>query len=152
MNQVKLMLIDDNPLICDSMAALIEKSNAGFKVCGTVLNRTDAMARVREKKPDVCLVDISLNGHEGGLELMKEIKTELPGVFVLAVSLHDEDLYAVRALKAGADGYLSKSEIGTQLNEAVDQIRSGFLFVSGSNGEAIIEQYHREINYTSRGA
>lgn len=150
MTEIRLMLIDDNPLICDSLAALIEKQSPGFKVCGKVMNRSDAMTRVRQEKPDFCLVDISLNGQEGGLELMKEIKTEFPEIRVLAVSLHDEALYAVRALNAGADGYLSKAEISSRLEEAVARIRSGFLFVSGSNGDEIIEQYHRSIDYTAR--
>lgn len=143
MNPVKLMLIDDNPLICDSMTALIEKSTRHLRICGTVMNRTDALPKIRELNPDFCLVDISLNGREAGLELMREIKEEYPAKRVIAVSLHDEDLYAERALMAGADGYLSKADLGRNITKAVDAILSGELFVSGKNGPVIVDDFSR---------
>lgn len=145
MKQLRLLLVDDSPLICDSMTRLIEKASPGFKICGAVMNRTDALSQVRKLVPDVCLVDISINGREGGLDLMREIRNEFPLMGVLAVSLHDEDLYAERALRAGADGYLSKAEVGARIVEAVDQILNGRFFVSGRNGEAIIERYQSNL-------
>ena len=138
---IRLLLIDDNALICDSMTRLIDKCGKGLKVCGSAMNQRDAMHMTRTLRPEVSLVDISLNGSEGGLELMRQIREELPESIILAVSLHDEDLYAERALQAGANGYLVKGDVGRCINEAIDEIMNGRPYVSGKAGPEIVARF-----------
>lgn len=138
---IRLLLIDDNALICDSMTRLIDKCGNGLKVCGSAMNQKDAMHMIRTLRPDVSLVDISLNGSEGGLELMRQIREEFPESAILAVSLHDEDLYAERALRAGANGYLIKGDVGRCINDAMHEILNGRPYISGKAGAEIIARF-----------
>src|SRR5947209_17066245 len=104
----KVLLIDDHPIMRQGLAALIDQQS-DLKVCGMGENLHEAMSLVASAKPELLVCDISLQG-SNGIELLKNIKVHYPDLRVLMLSMHDEGLHAVRALKAGASGYIMKQE------------------------------------------
>jgi DNA-binding NarL/FixJ family response regulator len=86
----------------------------GMEVCGEADNIKDAMTLICERKPDIAIVDITLRG-SSGLELLKDLKAQEIDLPVLVLSMHDEDLYAERSLRAGAKGYITKNEASSEV-------------------------------------
>ena len=121
--KIKILLVDDHPLVREGVANLINQQ-PDFEVCGEAASEPQALEIIGTMKPDVAVVDLSLeNG--SGLELIKSIKAMHPTVAMLALSMHDESLYAERALRAGARGYIMKNEGGEKLVEAIRQVLQG---------------------------
>src|SRR6266496_5338919 len=104
----RIVIVDDHPLFRKGLGEMIH-SDGTFAVCGEAGNASEAMDVIRRLNPDLAIVDLSLPG-ANGIELIKNIRAEFPKVPILVVSMHDESLYAVRALRAGADGYVMKHE------------------------------------------
>src|ERR1700722_6931271 len=104
----RVLIIDDHPLLRRGMAALLSEQ-ADLDVCGEAQDARGALQAMRDLTPDVALVDINLPG-ANGLELIKLMLAEQPKLRILVVSMHDESLYALRSLRAGAKGYLMKAE------------------------------------------
>lgn len=121
-NRKKIVLVDDHPVLRKGLARLID-SKEGFVVCGEASSAIDAMQVIREQKPHLAVVDIGLPG-ASGIDLTKSIRAEFPDVPVLILSMHDDPLYATRALRAGATGYIVKQDaidnIATALQETLD--------------------------------
>src|SRR5690242_10053383 len=105
-NKKRIVLVDDHPVLRKGLARLID-SKEGFVVCGEASTATEAMALIRESKPHLAIVDIGLPG-PSGIDLTKSIRAEFPDMPVLILSMHDDALYATRALRAGATGYIVK--------------------------------------------
>src|SRR5256886_8732277 len=118
---LRMVVVDDHPLFRKGLEQLINNSGDGFVVCGEASNAAEAMAVIRKIKPDLAIVDLSLPG-ANGIELIKNIRAEFQKLPVLVLSMHDESLYALRALKAGAQGYVMKQEA---LGNGVDASRGG---------------------------
>ena len=118
----RIVLVDDHPVLRKGLARLID-SKEGFVVCGEASSAPDAMEVIREQRPHLAIVDIGLPG-ASGIELTKSIRTEFPDVPVLILSMHDDPLYATRALRAGATGYIVKQDaidnIATALQDTLD--------------------------------
>jgi DNA-binding NarL/FixJ family response regulator len=126
----KVLLVEDHPMFREHLSTLI-KRELGLSICGEADNIRDAMRLIQELKPDIAIVDITLRG-SSGLELLKDIKAlDLP-INVLVLSMHDEDLYAERALRAGAKGYISKNEASKEVVAAIRSVMSGEVYVSRS--------------------
>ena len=117
----RVLLVDDHPVLRKGLARLID-SKDDFVVCGEANNATEAMSLIRQLKPHLVIVDIGLPG-ASGIELTKSIRAEFPNIPVLILSMHEEALYATRALRAGAMGYIVKQDavdnIGTALQETL---------------------------------
>ncbi len=128
--------MDDHPLTRRGMAQLISQQ-PDLMVCGEAGDAAQALAAVKISHPHLVLVDVTLPGKHG-LELIKDLRVLHPEVLVLVVSMHDESLYATRALRAGARGYLMKNEGGERLIEAVHQVLNGEVFVSSSMSARIL--------------
>jgi DNA-binding NarL/FixJ family response regulator len=124
----RILLVDDHPLTRHGMAQLIGLQR-DLVVCGEAGNAEQALERVRALKPDLVLVDVTLPG-KPGLEFIKDLATLYPEVLILVVSMHDETLYAERALRAGARGYLMKSAGGEELVEAIRHVFTGQVYLS----------------------
>jgi DNA-binding NarL/FixJ family response regulator len=107
-------------------------------VCGEAENASRALAAVRALKPQVVLTDLTMPGGEG-LEFVKDVRSLHPEVAVLVVSMHDEALYAERALRAGARGYIMKNEGGEKLVEAIRQVLQGKTYVSENMSGKVLE-------------
>src|ERR1700693_232055 len=126
--KTSVFIVDDHPLVREWLANLIHQQPE-FLVCGEAEKASSALQAMISLKPDVAIVDISLK--EGsGLELIKEIKANLPAVAVIVLSMHDETLYAERAIRAGARGYIMKRETTKRIIEAIRAVLGGKLYVS----------------------
>ncbi len=137
--KIKILLVDDHPLVREGVANLINHQ-PDMEVCGEAASEPQALALIGNVKPDVAVVDLSLeNG--SGLELMKSIKAMHPAVAMLALSMHDESLYAERALRAGARGYLMKREAAKKVIQGIRAVLSGQLFVSEKIAAQMAEKF-----------
>src|SRR5437879_3280878 len=105
----RIVIVDDHPLFRKGLEQLINSSDNAFNVCGEAGDAAEGMAVIRQLKPDLVIVDLSLPG-ANGIELIKNIRAEFEKLPVLILSMHDESLYALRALRAGAQGYVMKEE------------------------------------------
>lgn len=124
----KILLVDDHPVVRELLSQRIAREE-DLHVCADVGNMAEALAAIEQYQPDLAIVDINLpDGH--GLELIKEIQARHPSVRVLVFSTHDERLYGSRVLRAGAQGYLMKSESPEKVIFAIRDILGGKLAVS----------------------
>ncbi len=132
----KIYIVDDHPLMRKGMAMTLENS-VEFEVCGQSESAEEALGEIPDLAPDGCVIDISLPGMNG-IELVKNLLAQMPNLKILVVSRHDEELYAERAIRAGAKGYLMKLEAGEVLVSAVRQIMNGGIYLSDSIGSQLI--------------
>ena len=139
----RLLIVDDHPLFRKGLEELIH-SDANFAVCGEADNAAEAMEVIRKLHPDMAIVDLSLPG-ANGIELIKNIRAEFPSLPVLVLSMHDESLYAVRALRAGADGYVMKHEAMANVIQAIHEILNGRPYLSPAMAAQVITKFaHRQ--------
>ena len=127
-NKRRIIIVDDHPIVRQGLADLINQEK-DLVVCGQVVDAPEAMRAIRTLKPDMIIVDISLIG-TSGVELIKDIKAQHPGLPVLTLSMHEESLYAERALRAGAHGYIMKREATKKIVTAIRKVLSGQLYMS----------------------
>ena len=133
-----MLLIDDHPVVRRGIRDALE-GHASLHVVGEAADAAEAVRQIRSGQPDLAIVDISLAG-ESGLELLKTIRAEHPGVKLLVFSVHDEKIYAERVLRAGADGYVGKSEPAERLIEAARSVLSGHTALSSAMTERMVQQ------------
>jgi len=124
----RVFLVDDHTILREGLATLIRQS-ADLTVCGEASTADEALARVPAADPNLIVVDLSLPG-TGGMELLRLLKLRHPEVPTLVLSMHDESVYAKRALRAGAKGYIMKHEAITEVHEAIRRILGGGLYLS----------------------
>ena len=103
-----VFIVDDHPFVREGLTDLINRQN-DLIVCGEAKHSAEAIDGIAKERPDVAIIDISLT-NESGLELIKHLAKQFPQVAVIVLSMHDEALYAERALRAGARGYVMKHE------------------------------------------
>jgi DNA-binding NarL/FixJ family response regulator len=135
--QSRLLVVDDHPMTRYGIVRLIEQQ-PDLVVCGEAENASRALAAIRDLKPQVVLADLTMPGGEG-LEFVKDMRSLHPEIAVLVVSMHDEALYAERALRAGARGYIMKNEGGEKLVEAIRQVLQGKTYVSENMSGKVLE-------------
>ncbi|MBN2158580.1 MAG: response regulator transcription factor [Spirochaetes bacterium] len=126
----RVMIVDDHPLICKGLAQMID-DDEGLMCCGVADDINSAMKRIAEAKPDAVIVDISLKS-SSGLDLIKAVSTRYPGLPCLVYSMHEESVFAERALKAGAKGYVMKDQTPEILIGALRKIIEGNIYFSDS--------------------
>jgi DNA-binding NarL/FixJ family response regulator len=136
---IKVLLVDDHPLVREGLVNLISQQ-ADLQICGEAGNEPQALELIRTVRPDVAIVDISLETGSG-IELIKSIKAMFPAVTVLVLSMHDELLYAERALRAGARGYVMKREAAKKVIEAIRCVLAGQLYVSDKIAALMAEKF-----------
>jgi DNA-binding NarL/FixJ family response regulator len=139
-----VFVVDDHPIVRQGLALLINQE-ADLAVCGEAEEMHSALSAIPAAKPDILIVDISLNGPDG-LELLKHIRLTSPRLPVLILSMHDESIYAERALRAGANGYIMKQEATEKVLEALRRILSGEIYVSDRVANNMLQHYVRGIN------
>ncbi len=132
----QIYIVDDHPLMRKGLAMTIDKE-MGYEVCGQAESAEEALADLVKLNPDAAVVDISLPGMNG-IELIKNVLHQKPNLKILVVSRHDEELYAERALRAGAKGYLMKLEAAEILITALRQIINGGIYLSEKIGAKMI--------------
>jgi len=124
----RILIVDDHPLMRDAFRDLFADER-DLEIVGESESIAEAVRLLEQKKPDLLIVDISLEDGNG-LELIKQARTLLPDIQIVVVSMHDERLYAERALRAGALGYVSKHEPADVILEGIRRVLSGRIFVS----------------------
>jgi len=135
----RILVVDDHPLFRHGIGNLIN-GEPDLELCGEADNSPSALEGIRHLGPDLVTIDISLRG-ANGIELLKSIKAEHPKLPLLVLSMHDESLYALRALRAGARGYIMKQEALDRIVSAIRQVLRGELYVSASMSGRMIEEF-----------
>jgi DNA-binding NarL/FixJ family response regulator len=135
----KILVVDDHPIVRQGLALLINRE-PDLVVCGEAEEAMGAMQVLASARPDVLIVDISLNGPDG-LDLLKNIRITHPALPVLILSMHEESIYAERALRAGANGYIMKQEATDKVLVAVRRILSGEIYVSDHIADKMLKRY-----------
>lgn len=145
----RILLVDDHPIVRQGMAQLIN-GEPDLIVCGEADDAQRALTAVSNLQPDLVIVDITLQG-TNGLELIKSIKAAHPEILILVLSMHDESLYAERALRAGARGYVMKKEPPEKAMQGIRQVLKGETYVSEKIGSSFLHQfiYGRSSNKSS---
>lgn len=130
---IRILIVDDHAILRAGLKHILA-DYADIEVAGEADNGLEALALVRDGKWDVVVLDMTMPG-KSGIELIKQIKSEKPKLPILVLSMHKEDLYAVRTLKAGASGYLCKDNAAPQLEQAIRKVAGGGLFISQTVAE-----------------
>jgi len=125
--QAQVVLVEDHPMFREQLAHLINKQ-PDMSVCAGADNTTDGLAAIIREQPALAIVDITLKG-SSGLELLKDLRAQEIKVPVLILSMHPESLYAERALRAGANGYITKEEASAKVMTAIRQVLAGEIYL-----------------------
>jgi len=136
MAMIRIVVVDDHPLMRKGLVLSLE-AESDITVCGQASNAEDALGVVESQNPDLVIVDISLPGMSG-LELIKQVHAIRPAMKTLVVSRHDEALYAERAIRAGAKGYVMKLEAPDVMVKAVRRVMNGGIYVSDEINERLL--------------
>jgi len=134
-----VLVVDDHPLMRQGLALLINQQQ-DMQVCGEAEEAQAAMHAIAQLRPDIMILDISLSGPDG-LELLKNIRASNPDLPVLILSMHDEAIYAERALRARANGYIMKQEATEKVLVAVRRILNGEVYLSERMSNKMLQQY-----------
>ena len=136
----RIVIVDDHPLFRKGLEQLINSSADGFGICGEAGDAAEGMTVIRRLKPDLVIVDLSLPG-ANGIELIKNIRAEFQKLPVLILSMHDESLYALRALRAGAQGYVMKQEALENVIGAIREVLAGRPYLSSQMSAKLITNF-----------
>jgi DNA-binding NarL/FixJ family response regulator len=131
----RILIADDHAIVRDGLRRILQ-SAPGIEVAGEAVSGDEVMARVREGGFDLLLLDMSMPG-KSGIELIKWVKTTRPDLTVLVLSMHQEEQYAVRAIRAGASGYVTKESASTLLVAAIRKVAEGGLYISSGVAEQL---------------
>jgi len=135
----KIFIVDDHPIVRKGLSQMINQE-ADLVVCGEADSAQHALESLKKSQPDLMIVDISLQGIDG-IELIKIIKTRYGNLPVLVVSMHDESLFAERALRVGARGYIMKQEAIEKMMEAIRRVLRGELYISEGVSANIVKRF-----------
>jgi DNA-binding NarL/FixJ family response regulator len=134
----KILVVDDHPMIREGLAGLVSNEN-DLEICGQAEDAPEALKAISQTKPDIVIVDISLK-NSNGIELVKSIKAQYPKLPMLVLSMHNEALYAERALRAGAMGYIMKQEASENLLTAIRRVLDGQIYISDQVSKRLIRK------------
>jgi len=137
----RIFIVDDHAMFRDGLQQLIDRE-ADLTVCGDAAEATKALEGISKSEPDLVIVDISLSG-KSGIDLIKAIKDEYEDLPVLVVSMHEESLYAERALRAGAMGYVMKQEPAKVVKTAIRKVLAGDMHLSEKMASSVISKFMR---------
>lgn len=135
----RILIVDDHPIFRQGIVQLLEHER-DLTVCAEAETAPKALSEIAKHHPGLVIIDITLKGMNG-IELMKTIKVQYPKLLTIVLSMHDEALYAERALRAGARGYVMKQEASEQVLTAVRKVLAGELYVSPAMGEQMIRKF-----------
>ena len=135
----RILIVDDHPIFRKGLALLINQED-DLCVCGEADDFAGALKAAADLKPAMVIVDITLKDMSG-IDLIKEIRKSHKGIVMLVISMHDESLYAERAFRAGARGYVMKQEASESIVQAIRQVRSGTIYASPKMTERILSRF-----------
>ena len=126
--KISVLIIEDHRMFREQLAHLITKAD-DMEICGQADNIRDGLALIKKTQPSIAIIDITLRG-SSGLELLKDLRAHGIALPTLVLSMHDESLYAERALRAGAKGYVTKHEASAAVLKAIRQILKGEIYLN----------------------
>lgn len=132
---IRIVIADDHAIVREGLKRIVSSAE-GMEVVGEAANGIEALHRVRELQFDLLMLDLSMPGRSG-MELIKLAKAEKPRLRILVLSMHQEMQYAVRAIKSGASGYLTKESAPAQLEQAIRKIAAGGAYISSEVAEQL---------------
>jgi len=135
----RVLIIDDHIMVREGVAEIIQHAE-DLAVCGAASTANEGLALLNKLRPDLVLVDITLPG-KNGVEFIKDARAQQPDLRILAMSMHDESLYADRVLRAGGRGYIRKQEGGDKLIEAMRRVLRGDIAVSEKMTGKLLEKF-----------
>lgn len=141
---IKILIADDHAIVREGLKQILADSG-GIVVAGDAENGNDAIKLARTIEADVLLLDISMPD-KSGIEVLKQVKKETPKLTVLMLSMHREDQYAIRSLKAGAAGYLNKQSAPAELVDAIRQVAAGRKYISPALAQELANQIGDDRN------
>lgn len=145
---IKVAIVDDHPLVRDGIKNVFEKHDENISVIIQASDAEELLDQLEDRLPDIVILDIGLP-KKSGLDLLKDITQKYSDLPVLILSMHPEERFAIRSLKAGAYGYLNKRVLSERLMEAVNQIiKEGKKYIS----DTVAEQLAMEVNGDSNSA
>ncbi len=140
----RVVIVEDHTLMREGLTRLVS-TQPDLTIVAEAADAAQGLARILEHKPDIALIDITLPGRNG-LELIKDIKAQLPNLPILVLSMHDETLYAERALKAGGRGYLMKDADRDTIITAIRRVLEGGYYVSEKMSADIFSSFAGKTN------
>ena len=146
----RVFIVDDHAMVRQGLTLLIDRE-ADLMVCGDAQEAHAALQTMATLEPDILIVDISLNGPDG-LDLVKAVRSRSPLLPILVLSMHDESIYAERAIRAGTNGYIMKQEATDRMLIALRRILDGDIYLSERAASRIVQQYVRGSHEGQRSA
>lgn len=134
----RVLVVDDHPAVREALAVRIDRQS-DLEVCGEATDLADALEAITNTRPDVAVIDISLKS-SNGIDLIKRIKGRNTHLRILVWSMHSESLYAERALRAGALGYVTKDQATDKIVEAIRQVLAGKVWLSEAMSERMLKR------------
>jgi DNA-binding NarL/FixJ family response regulator len=144
--RARILIVDDHPAVREALASRIGRQ-PDLEVCGEAADMSEALRLVADTQPDLVVVDISLKT-DSGIDLIKRIKDRNDSVRMLVWSMHSESLYAERALRAGALGYVNKDQATDKIIDAIRRVLEGKVFLSDAMAEKML---HRAVGVGRKG-
>lgn len=142
---IKVMITDDHQLVREGLKRIVKEDTSDIKVVQEASNAAELLQALSKELPDIVILDIAMPGR-GGLDVLKDIKEFYPKLPVLILSMHPEDRFAIRAIKAGASGYLTKTSIADELVKAIRVIVTRKKrYISANVAEQLAEQMDRNF-------
>lgn len=138
--KIRILLVDDHAVVRSGLHLLLD-AQPDMAVVGEAADGLEAIARVLELKPDVVLMDLSMPGGRDGLHTTAELVSTSPDTKVLILTMHDDEQYLFRSLKAGASGYILKSSPGSELLNAIRQVHQGQAYLHPAAAKKVIQGY-----------
>jgi DNA-binding NarL/FixJ family response regulator len=135
----RILIVDDHPLVCAGLRSMVE-AEADLTLCGEVGTVREAFDTACKARPDLAVIDLSLSDGSG-IELIKRLKGQMPGLKMLVCSMYDEQLYAERAISAGAQGYVNKHEGLEEILRAIHQVLAGRVYLSEPMVERVVNGF-----------
>lgn len=132
----RILLVDDHPVVRDGFAEVINRE-ADLTVCAAAEDRAGALQAIDLFHPDLVVIDLTLK-NSSGMELIKDIHIQKPGLLILVVSMHNENLYAERVLRAGARGYITKQQATRDIVQAIRRVLSGGIYLNETTGTTVL--------------
>jgi DNA-binding NarL/FixJ family response regulator len=137
--KTRILLVEDHQIVREGIAGIINRE-PDMEVCGEASDASDALRQMAKLKPDLVITDISLRGMNG-IEFLKHLKAQYPALPAVVLSMHDESLYAERALRAGALAFVMKKESGDEVMTAIRKARRGEIYVNEKIGSGIFQKF-----------
>src|SRR5215831_14876851 len=132
----RVLLVDDHPVVRDGFAEVINRES-DLIVCAAADDRSSAVQAIEATRPNMVVIDLTLK-NSSGMELIKDIHARWPNLLILVVSMHNENLYAERVLRAGARGYITKQQATRDILQAIRRVLSGGVYLNETTGATVL--------------